>query len=408
MRSVVHWDGDSFFAAIEQASDRRLRGRPVAVGGALRGVVVSASPEARRFGIRPGMPQRRARRLCGSLITLPGRFELYEQFFQQILGLCEETTPLVEPAAVGAAYLDLTGCRKLLRQGPESAVAGLRRTVRDWLRVSLSAGIATNKTVARIAARLRKPGAQLIVPPGGEAAFLAPLPVGWLPSVGAQTRSTLEVAGLSTMGDLAHAPLDALQLVLGRGALALQRRAQGVDEEPVRPPPAVDQNRKETAEFAEDVWEEPLVLETLKVMLERLMARVRAEGVEVRRLTLALRYTDREESERSVNLPEPTGLETDFFPCLPDLLRSAWSRRVRLRAITLRAGRVYRPSPQMSLFSEEGHTGAVPLQRTIDALRRTYGESAVIRGYALRRFADSRFEQRIMVLGKIPDENEDP
>ena len=387
MRSVIHWDGDSFFASIEQASDQRLRGRPVAVGGARRGVVISASLEARRFGIRPGLPMRRARRQCGSLVVLPGHFELYERFFSQLIGLCEETTPLVEPVAVGAAYLDLTGTRRFLHGDPDSTVARLRHTARDWLRVSLSAGIATNKTVARIAARLHKPGAQLAVPPGGEAGFLAPLGVSWLPGVGGELRSTLEVAGLMTVGDLARAPLDDLQLVLGRGALSLQRRAQGVDEEPVRPAPAEDPNRKEAVEFAEDVWEEPLVLETLKAMLERLMVRVRSEGVEVRRLTLALRYTDREETERSLNLPEPTALETDFFPHLPELLRSAWSRRVRLRALTLRAGRVYRPSPQMALFSEGGQANGMPLQMTIDRLRRAFGPSAVIRGYALRRSA---------------------
>jgi DNA polymerase-4 len=387
MRSVVHWDGDSFFASIEQAADRRLRGRPVAVGGARRGVVVSASLEARRFGIRPGLSMGRARRFCPSLVSLPGHFELYERFSSQITDLCEETTPLVEPVAVGAAYLDLTGTRRLLQRGPEEAVSGLRRTVRDWLRVSLSAGIATNKTVARIAARLRKPGAQLTVAPGGEAGFLAPLPVGWLPGVGRETRSTLEVAGLVTMGDLAHAPLDALALVLGRDALRLQRRAQGVDEEPVRPKPEEDRSRLETLEFAEDVWEEPVVLAKLNSMLESLMARIREEGVEVRRLTLVLRYTDREEAERSVNLPEPTALDTDFFPRLPDLLRSAWSRRVRLRAVTLRAGRVYRPSPQLELFSEGGQAKGLPLQVTIDRLRRVFGPSAVIRGYALRRTA---------------------
>jgi DNA polymerase-4 len=387
MRSVVHWDGDSFFASIEQASDRRLRGRPVAVGGARRGVVISASLEARRFGIRPGLAMRRARRQCGSLVVLPGHFELYERFFSQLIGLCEETTPLVEPVAVGAAYLDLTGTRRFLRGDPESAVTWLRRTARDWLRVSLSAGIATNKTVARIAARLHKPGAQLVVPPGREAEFLAPLGVNWLPGVGSELRSTLEVAGLETIGELARAPLDDLQLVLGRGALALQRRAQGVDEEPVRPAPAGDPSRRETVEFADDVWEEPLVLETLKGMLERLMARVRAGGVEARRLTLALRYTDRQEAERSVSLPEPTALETDFFPHLPELLRSAWSRRVRLRAVTLRAERAYRPSPQMALFPDGGRAGGMSLQVTIDRLRRVFGESAVIRGYALRRSA---------------------
>ncbi|MFB3776833.1 MAG: hypothetical protein ACE141_04455 [Bryobacteraceae bacterium] len=385
MRSVVHWDGDSFFASIEQASDRRLRGRPVVVGGSQRGVVISASGEARRFGIRPGLAVRRARRMCASLVVLPGHFELYERFFSQLIGLCEETTPLVEPVAVGAAYLDLTGTRRLLHGEAASTVARLRHTAREWLRVSLSAGIATNKTVARIAARLRKPGAQVIVPPGREAEFLAPLGVGWLPGVGGELRSTLEVAGLATVGEMARAPIYDLQLVLGRGALSLQRRAQGVDEEPVRPKPVEDPSRKETVEFAEDVWEEPLVLRTLKAMLERLMARVRAEGVEVRRLTMALRYTDREESERSLNLPEPTALETDFFPHLPELLRSTWARRVRLRTLTLRVARIYRPSSQMALFSEGEREKSVPLQMTIDRLRRVFGESAVVRGYALCR-----------------------
>jgi len=113
---------------------------------------------------------------------------------------------------------------------------------------------------------------------------------------------------------------------------------------------------------------------------------VRASQIEVRCLTLALRYTDREESERSVNLAEPTALETDFFPHLPELLRSAWGRRVRLRAVTLRVGRVYRPSPQLELFGN-GHAGGMPLQVTIDRLRRAFGESAVMRGYFVSRKA---------------------
>jgi DNA polymerase-4 len=383
MRSIVHWDGDCFFASIEQASDRRLRGRPVAVGAERRGVVISASWEARRLGIRPGMAMRRARRLCPQLVCLPGDFELYERFSLQILGLCEEKTPLVEPVAVGAAYLDLSGTRRLLSSDPEVTVADLRRTVREWLRVSLSAGIATNKTVARIAARLRKPNAQLVVPPGGEADFLAPLPVSWLPGVGPEMRSTLEVAGLRTVGELARMPLEALQLLVERDALRLQRRAQGKDEEPVRPPRQHDVSHCETVEFAEEAWEEPLVILTLNSLLEKLMARLRQEGVEIRRLTLTLRYTDRYESVRSVSLPEPTALEQDFLPHLPALLRSAWNRRVRLRAVSLRAGPVYRPSPQMELFPERRVSGGAALQAAIDRLRQAYGPKAVVRGYAL-------------------------
>jgi DNA polymerase-4 len=384
MRQVVHWDGDNFFASIEQACDRRLRGRPVAVGGARRGIVVSASREARRFGIRPGMSMWRARRACPRLVTLPGQFDLYEQFSSQILGLCDDETPLVEPVSVGAAYLDLTGSQRLHHQNPAESVSRLRRTVNDWLRVSISAGIATNKTVARIAARLRKPGAQLVVAPGEEAGFLAPLPISWLPEVGPERQSTLEVAGLTSIGDLARAPLDALGLALGRDALRLQRRAQGIDEDPVRPKQEYDNPLKESLDFSEDICDESFVVDKLKYLLECLMVQVRARCIEVRRLSLALRYTDRERSEHSLNLTEPSALDADFLPLLPLLLRSAWSRRVRLRSISLRAGRIYRPSSQMELFAGDKTANAMSLQNTIDRLRQSFGPGAVIRGYAIR------------------------
>jgi DNA polymerase-4 len=384
MRHVVHWDGDSFFASIEQASDRRLRGRPVAVGGARRGVVVSASREARRYGIHPGMPTGKARRRCPPLIVLPGHFDLYEQFFHDILGLCQEETPLVEPVAVGAAFLDLTGAPALRREGAEGATERLRRTVGEWLRISISAGVGANKTVARIAARIHKPAAQVVVPPGGEAEFLAPLDLEWLPGVGEVSRSTLEVAGIRRIGELARAPLDALALVLGRQALALQRRAQGVDEEPVVPRRTWSPALREQVEFPEDVWDEARLLVVLREMLERLMARVRSEGAEIRRITLKLRYTDRDESERSLTLAEPAGVESEFRAGLERLLRSAWQRRVRLRAVCLEAGTLYRPSPQMELFAEaQIREREYRLASAIDRLRANFGAAAVHWGYQL-------------------------
>jgi len=289
MRTVVHWDGDRFFASIEQAADKRLRGRPVVVGGEKRGVVLSASAEARRLGIRPGWPTRRARRAVPVLVVVPAHYELYERFFDQILGLCRDTTPLVEPSAVGAAWLDLTGAERVNGQDAPHVIEKIRRTVREWLRVSLSAGIATNKPVARIAARIRKPGGQVTVTPGMERAFLSPLPLRALPGMERRDLDAMEVAGLHTIGQFAAAPVDALATVLGRNALALQRRAQGISEEPVGKKKAAEPGWVEAVEFDEDVWEEAFLHGTLRRMLERLMAQVRGGGVGVRRRTMEVR-----------------------------------------------------------------------------------------------------------------------
>lgn len=382
MRTVIHWDGDRFFASVEQAADRRLRRRPLIVGAERRGVVLSASSEARRLGIRPGWPTARARRAVPTLIVLPPHFELYEQFFDQILGLCRETTPLVEPAAVGAAWLDLTGAERLNGRSPAQLVAHIRSTVRDWLRISLSAGIATNKLVARLAARVHKPGAQVTVPPGAERSFLAPLPLRALPGLDSGLLSAFDVAGLHSIGDFAAAPLEALSTVLGRNALPLQRRAQGISEEPVGTRKAAEPGWRETLDFTEDAWEQPLLEAALRRMAERLMAQVRASTAEIRRLALELRYSDREESRRAVDLAEPSALESEIFPLLAGLLEGAWTRRVRIRSLTLRATRPYRPSAQLELFAPASPRRALDLKlaAVLDALRRRHGTAIVGRG----------------------------
>lgn len=385
MRTVVHWDADRFFASIEQAADRRLRRRPLVVGGARRGLVLSASVEARRLGIRPGWPVARARRAVPALLVLPPHFELYERFFDQILMLCRETTPLVEPAGVGAAWLDLTGAERLLAKPPAQVVAELRATTRDWLHISLSAGIAANKLVARIAARLRKPGAQMTVPPGQERAFLAPLSVRWLPGLDAMAWQALDVAGVHTLGQFAALPTEALTPMLGRKALPLQRAAQGVSAEPVGARKPRAQALRESIEFTEDQWDTPVLIAALRRLAGRLLARVRAAAVEIRQLALTIRYTDREETRRTRELAEPTALDADLDPLLPALLAAAWTRRVRLRALTLEAARLYQPSAQMDLFSplSAQRPAQMQLAATIDRLRRRHGPAIVRRGWEL-------------------------
>jgi DNA polymerase-4 len=318
---------------------------------------------------------------------MPAHFDLYERFFDQILYLCQETTPLVEPAAVGAAWLDLTGLDRALGRGPQETVARIRSTVHDWLKVTISAGIGTNKLVARIAARIRKPGAQIVVPAGRERAFLAPLPLRWLPGLEGGALAALDVAGIRSIGQFAVAPVDALSSLLGKGALRIQRRAQGISEEPVGKKKAAEPGWMEAVEFEEDMWDRPVLEAALARMAERLMAQVRAGGSEIRRVVLELRYTDRDESRRQSDLAEPVSLDTEILPLLPGLLEGAWTRRVRLRAMTLRASRVYRPSPQMNLFTEQTphREHEVKLASAIDTLRKLHGEAIIRRGWALEQ-----------------------
>src|SRR5271157_2600759 len=172
-RSIVHLDADAFFAAVEQAADTRLRGKPIAVGGERRGIIASASYEARKFGVYTPMPTARARKLCPKLIVLPGDYERYEQFSNWMFGYAYDFPPDVEQTSIDEGYFDLTANHK--KPADEIALA-IRKAIGQSLKISVSEGIASNKLVSQIASKLRKPAAFQSVPSGGEKSFLSPLP----------------------------------------------------------------------------------------------------------------------------------------------------------------------------------------------------------------------------------------
>src|ERR1700685_1038023 len=183
MRTIVHLDADAFFAAVEQAADPKLRGRPVAVGGEKRGIIASASYEARKFGIYTPMPTARARKLCPKLIVLSGNFELYEQFSGWMFSYAYDFTPDVEQTSIDEGYFDLSATRK----SPVEIALTIRKAIGQKLKITVSEGIGTNKLVSAVASKLNKPRAFNEVPAGNEAAFLHPLPTQWLPGVGPKT-----------------------------------------------------------------------------------------------------------------------------------------------------------------------------------------------------------------------------
>src|SRR5438034_3160275 len=203
MRTLVHLDADAFFAAVEQASDAHLRGKPVAVGGEKRGIIASASYEARKFGIYTPMPTARAHRLCPKLIVLSGDFERYEQFSHWMFGYCYDFTPDVEQTAIDEGYFDLTANRK---KSPVEIALTIRKAIGQSLKITVSEGIASNKLVSAVASKLNKPAAFTEIAPGREIPFLHPLPNIWLPGIGPKTASRLNAAGLAQIRHVSATP----------------------------------------------------------------------------------------------------------------------------------------------------------------------------------------------------------
>src|SRR6266853_1615856 len=379
-RSIIHLDADAFFASVEQAADPRLRGKPIAVGGEKRGIIASASYEARKFGIYTPMPTVMARRLCPKLILLPGDFEKYELFSRLMFSYAYDFTPDVEIGSIDEGYFDLTGVRK-----PAMGVAEtIRGAIRQALKLSVSEGVASNKLVSQIASKLKKPAAFQFVPPGQEAPFLSPLANKWLPGVGPKLAGQLNAAGLARIGQIARTPGEMLGLVTGRMAPQLRNLALGIDERPVVPVRAPAKSYGEQETFAADTTDEPFLEATLRRMADKLMAKVREDGKSIRTLTVKVRYNDMDEEQASESLPEPTDLETEIYGKISALLRKAWNRRVSLRLVSLKLSNVYegRFSGGLGLdVCARTHDAQQRLADVVDGLREKYGRNIVLRGH---------------------------
>jgi len=395
VRSIIHLDADAFFASVEQASDVRLRGKPMAVGGEKRGIIASASYEARKFGIYTPMPTVVARRLCPKLILVPGDFEKYELFSRLMFSYAYDFTPDVEIGSIDEGYFDLTGVRK-----PAVGIADrIRQAIRQSLRLSVSEGIGTNKLISQIASKLRKPAAFEFVPAGNEAAFLSPLANKWLPGIGPKTATQLNAAGLARIGQIAQTPADLLSLLVGSMAAQLRSFALGIDERPVVPARAPAKSYGEQETFAADTTDEEFIKATLRRMADKLMAKVREDGKTARTITVKVRYNDMDEEQAAESLEEPTDLETDIYFLVAKLLSKAWSRRVSLRLVSLRLSNLYdsRFCGLLALeVSDRRHDAEEKLAVVVDRLREKFGRSALLRGhdFILRDFGVRRQAER--------------
>src|SRR5213594_1901831 len=390
MRTIVHLDADAFFAAVEQAADPKLRGKAIAVGGERRGIIASASYEARKFGVYTPMPTLRARKLCPKLIVLPGDFERYEQFSNWMFGYCYDFTPDVEQTSIDEGYFDLTANRK---KSPADIALTIRHAIGQKLKISISEGIATNKLVSAVASKLTKPAAFNEVQPGNESQFLHPLPNKWLPGVGPKTSVRLNAAGLARICQVAAMPLEMLELLLGNQAATLRQFARGIDERPLIPAREPQKTFSHQETFGSDLSDDEYVEATLRRMADNLFAKVREEGRSIRTLTVKVRYNDMAEDQLSDSLIEPTDLETDVYGRLREMLRQAWKRRVSLRLVSLKLSNVYdgRFRSELPLeISAQRQDARARVAVVIDELRKARGHSIILRGHDFRLRAAPR------------------
>ncbi len=382
IRRILHIDLDAFFVSVEQAFNPNLKGKPVVVGGRpdYRGVVASASYEARNFGIKAGMPLRQAYRLCPQAIFIPGNLTLYEAISNKFMKILSNFSPHLEPAGLDEAYLEATGTEGIF--GPASELAlKIKRQIKDELKLTASIGIASCKVVAKIASDLCKPDGLLEIAPGKERLFLEPLPVDKLPGVGKKTEQRLKEIGITTIGQLAKMSPEFLKNYLGASGIVLYRFANAIDERKVEPPGEAKSISRETT-FAQDTLDQSFLKATLRYLCDRIGAELRSQGKQAKVVTLKLRYADFETISRRLTLTEATDNDEVIFTTACQLLNKAltWKQKL-VRLLGVEASNLTK-GKQLPLFdfqSQRLHR----LNRAIDQIRRKYGFTSIQTGRLL-------------------------
>ena len=372
-RTILHFDLDAFFCSVEELHDPGLRGKPFVVAGdpGGRGVVASASYAARPFGVRSAMPTSRALRSCPGLRVVRPRHALYSRTSERVFSLLRDLVPVVEPISIDEAFLDVS-------DDPRAgvAVAGdLRRAIRDRFSLPTSWGVAANKLVAKIATEVGKPGGLIVVPPGDEARFLAPLPVEMLWGIGPKARERLEGFGLRTVGELAKKDDAWLDGQFGRSGIDLAARARGEDNRPVVESREARSMSSETT-FAQDVSDGAVLQRTLQEQSESVGARLREAGLAGTTVRLKLRWPDFTTITRQVSLEQPTDQDGEIYRAVAGLLQRTWKARRPVRLIGVGVAQLGPRIRQLSLFDRKWQADE-RLLAAIDSIRSRYGNRAL-------------------------------
>jgi DNA polymerase-4 len=362
MAWYLHIDMDAFYASVEQVLDPSLLGKPVIVGGANgRGVVTSASYEARKFGVHSAMPGFQAKQLCPQGIFLPNRRRIYSQFSEKVFAILARYSPEVHAISIDEGVVDLTGTEKLFG-APLRTADRIINEIKRQLGLPSSGGVSQSRVVAKIAATLAKPQGLIFVAPGSEAEFLAPLDLKFVPGVGPKTEAALRRRGINSAGDL-----------LGRPDLAT--RFFDFSNDPARERQHDHSIGNETTFAA--LTDAERMEQIVWGLVEEVGARLRREKLYARCLTLKIRYSNFETITRSRTLLAPTCFDREIFAVVQALLRANLSRNRAVRLLGVSAGALQGSGWQEPLFDADKRKSLAKLYAGIDELRQKYGDDAI-------------------------------
>jgi DNA polymerase-4 len=392
---ILHADLDAFYASVEVLKDPSLAGRPLLVGGTgARGVVTSASYEARAFGCRNAMPMARARRLCPQAVAIPPDFAAYRRWSAVVMRLFSSITPLVEPLALDEAFLDVRGARALF--GDAVAVARLLRArVREEAGLALTVGVAATKFMAKLASTRGKPDGLLVLPPGRALEFLHPLPVAALWGAGQATIEVLARYGLRTVGDVAATPRATLERALGPAAGAqLHELAWARDDREVVPFEAPKSVGSEET-FATDIDDPGALARELLRCCVRVGRRLREAGLAGRTVTLKLRFADFRTITRGRTLAVAIDTDTDLHEVAAELLARLQLGRAPVRLVGVTVSNLQRSGAPVQLRLGPERPGWEAAVRAADAVRARFGDAAIdLASLAAERPAEAYAEAR--------------
>jgi len=383
--TILHVDMDSFFVSVELLERPELRGKPVVVGGRpdQRGVVSSASYEARKYGIHSAMPLRTAGRLCPHATFIDGHHEKYSEWSDRVASILAKFSPIVEMTSIDEAYLDLGGTERL--HGPPLAAADkVLRSITQSTALPCSGGLATTRLVAKVASDQAKPRGLVWVAPGMEARFLAPLPIRKIPGIGEVTERALRALGIENVEELAAHRQEQLEKIFGQWGTALYRKARGGDSYEFlidAEPKSISHNHT----FAEDTNEVAAMESLLSHLSQKASKRLREAGLSSRTLTLTIRYAGFQTYTRSRSVEEPVRLDADIFAIFLELFREHRDpeRKVRLLGVALSG--LFHGAEQLDLLEADRREKLERLTKAADQLRDKFGFGSVQFGSSLRR-----------------------